>query len=172
MAKATLTTTKRRHTTQRRRVGPWVKVFLDELRRNPNVTAASQKAGISRFFAYKRREQSPTFATAWEECYKEGIECWAAECARRGLEGYEEPVVYQGKIAMQDGKPVTVRKFSDNLAMFMLKQRDPSYREHFTVSGDPDNPLHTVVLVGTERNLKAQLVEGESKRLPSGTDDN
>lgn len=65
--------------------------------------------------------------------------------ARRRAIGYEEPVVYQGKIQGQwlDAKgrpcapdapdaryvPTTVTKFSDNLLMFLIKGRMPEYRD-------------------------------------------
>lgn len=65
--------------------------------------------------------------------------------ARRRATGYEEPIVYQGKIQTQyvDAKgrlcdpddpgarvvPATVTKVSDTLLMFLIKGRMPEYRD-------------------------------------------
>lgn len=65
--------------------------------------------------------------------------------AQRRATGYEEPIVYQGKIQWHyvDGKgrpcepdakgahlvPATVTKVSDNLLMFLIKGRMPEYRD-------------------------------------------
>lgn len=65
--------------------------------------------------------------------------------ARRRATGYEEPIVYQGKLQFHyvdsKGNPcasdaqgaryvlATIRKVSDNLLMFLIKGRMPEYRD-------------------------------------------
>lgn len=53
-----------------------------------------------------------------------------AEIDRRAVEGVEKPIHYKGE------RVDTVREYSDNLLMFRRKQRDPSFRDNFTVNVD------------------------------------
>jgi hypothetical protein len=50
-----------------RRLARWQAAFLRALRKSPNVTAACRAAGISRFTAYKHREDNEAFSIKWDE---------------------------------------------------------------------------------------------------------
>lgn len=97
--------------------------FLAVLAETCNVTAAAAAVGVSRQALYNRREVDSDFAAAWQAAEKLGVEGMKDEIKRRAFNGVLEPVFYQGD---QCG---TVRKYSDTLAMFLIKAHDPTYRD-------------------------------------------
>lgn len=136
---------------------PWRDAFLAALREWPVVAHACQAVGIERSTAYRAREADEAFAKAWDEAQEDGIDRAEMEAFRRGVVGFEEPVVYKGSIPPlmapvfdDDGKPVideltktqkwapvlddkgrpvplTVRKHSDALLALVLKARRKAY---------------------------------------------
>lgn len=117
------------------------------------VGRACDAVGISRQTAYHHRANNPDFAKAWDDAIEHGVDLAEAEAFRRAVQGYEEPVVYQGQITPRmapvfdaEGRPViddvtkahkwapvlddqgrpvplTVRKYSDALLTLILKGR-------------------------------------------------
>lgn len=131
--------------------------FLIELRKMPNVSHAARIIGMSRKQMYTVRESDSEFAASWDEALKEGVENWEAETARRAFNGVNEPLTHQGHItyeldysqprdlvtgfypwkldAQGNRIPVTVKKYSDVLSIFMLKAHAPEkYRENLDVT--------------------------------------
>jgi hypothetical protein len=121
--------------------------FLSNLRKWPNVTRAARLANISRVTAYlHRREDSPLydpdFSKAWDEALAEGVERQAEEAERRAFKGVNEPVYYKGV------KVGTVKKYSDTLAIFLLKAHDPEkYRDRSSVDVTSDGKPITFKVV-------------------------
>jgi hypothetical protein len=105
------------------------RVFLEAFGECRGVILDCAKiAGVCREMHYEWLED-PEYAIAFaatKEDYKQRLE---AEADRRGHDGYLKPVFHEGKVCGQ------IREFSDSLLMFRLKKLDPSYREHFKVSG-------------------------------------
>lgn len=127
--------------------------FCAVLRQQCVVGKACDTVGISRQTAYHHRANNPDFAKAWDDAIEHGVDLAEAEAFRRAVEGYEEPVVYQGQITPRtapvfdaEGRPVideltkaqkwapvlddqgrpvplTVRKYSDALLTLILKGR-------------------------------------------------
>jgi hypothetical protein len=105
---------------------------------------AIKECRTSRRWFNEQLEADPEFALAVDTIVDVTNEQLVMEARRRAL-GYEEPIVYQGKIQTQyvDGRnrpctadtpgarlvPATVTKVSDNLLMFLIKGRMPEYRE-------------------------------------------
>lgn len=118
--------------------------FLSSLRAEAgNVSRACQCAGISRRAAYEWRDADAQFAEAWDDIIEETTEVLEREVYRRAHEGVDEPVFYQGEMVG------AVRKYSDTLAMFILKGRRPEkYRENIKqeISGEVEH-THRVVRV-------------------------
>ena len=53
-----------------------------------------------------------------------------AEARRRAVEGTQEPLVSAGRIVRDDdGRPIAVRRYSDNLLLALIKARRPPRRE-------------------------------------------
>lgn len=118
----------------------WKPEFLAALSRVPVVQYACDAVGIERCTAYRARQADKDFAEAWEEAMESGIDKAEQEAFRRGVQGFEEPVIYQGVISttvLVDEKgelvrdasgemvrvPLMVRKHSDALLSFVLKGR-------------------------------------------------
>ena len=105
----------------------------------------------------------PEFRASWDAALKVGITALEDEAHRRAFEGVAEPVVHQGQFTPlmaeeldEEGNPVlddegrpkmrprldengepmvaSVRKYSDTLAIFLLKAHDPDkYRDRSSV---------------------------------------
>ncbi len=99
--------------------------FLAVLAETGIVAKALEGCGIGRSAAYAWRREDPDFAEEWDRALQVGITALEDEVHRRGFLGDEQPVY--GK----DGNVTGVqRKYSDTLAIFLLKAHHPDkYRE-------------------------------------------
>jgi hypothetical protein len=89
------------------------------------VGKACVAVDISRRTAYNWREDCPEFALAWDKALKIGVTALEDEAHRRAFDGTLEPVFHQGD------ECGAVRKYSDTLAIFLLKAHAPEkYREN------------------------------------------
>lgn len=89
------------------------------------VRRACDAVSITRQTAYNWRDDDPEFAAAWERALKIGVSALEDEAHRRAFEGTDEPVYYNGS------ECGSVRKYSDTLAIFLLKAHAPEkYREN------------------------------------------
>lgn len=103
-------------------------MFLKELRENGGfVTKACEAAGISKPAVYNWKKTDEDFAEEWDRVIEVATEELEKECRRRAYEGVEEPVFYQGAVCGH------IRKYSDTLLMFTIKERKPSYRDKLTL---------------------------------------
>ena len=112
--------------------------FLDTLRGTGNVRLAASNADVARQVAYRARDSSATFRADWDEALEEARELLEAEARRRAAIGVDEPVFYKGKVVGH------IRKYSDNLLMFLLKAHWPEkFRENHAVehSGPGGGPV-------------------------------
>ena len=137
--------------------------FCAALAETCNVGRACTAIGISRYTAYLWRKDIPEFAERWDEALKAGVLALEDEAHRRAFEGVEDPLTHQGSFTYlyrvvrdeegnpvlgDDGKPLqepvvdeqgnhkvaSVRKYSDTLAIFLLKAHNPDkYRENSKV---------------------------------------
>lgn len=100
--------------------------FLEEIiLTGGSIRKSAERAGISTSSHYDWLAKQDEYRTAFKEAYEKSIKVLEAEAIRRAT-GYEKPIVYKGEITGH------VREHSDLLLMFLLKQRDPSYRDNFT----------------------------------------
>jgi hypothetical protein len=106
------------------------KCFLEALSETGNVTAAIQIAGTSRTRVYELRKEDSSFAAAWEEAEEIAVDGLEAEARRRAVEGVQEPLVSAGKLVRDDdGEPIAIRRYSDNLLLALLRAHRPPRRE-------------------------------------------
>jgi hypothetical protein len=104
--------------------------FLTVLADTGNVTAAVAAAGTSRTRVYELRKTDIAFAAAWDEAEEIATDRLEDEARRRAIEGVAEPLVSAGKLVRgDDGQPLTVRRYSDNLLLALLKARRLPRRE-------------------------------------------
>jgi hypothetical protein len=116
--------------------------FIMRLGMHGNVTRAIAGAQVDRGYCYDKRNTDTEFAAAWDEAKKMGLDVLKDEAWRRAHEGVEKTKFYQGlpiKVASGKGKnrrmvDYVEREYSDTLLMFLIKQADPSFREHYDVN--------------------------------------
>lgn len=122
-----------------------MRTALAEYSLHGNITLAAQAAGIHREtwrdWIAKSQDEPPDpafclevpelglvgFAQAARVAQEEARDRLVAEVRRRAVDGVEEPVFYQGVEVSR------VRKYSDLLLMFLLKQVDHSFRDNHRV---------------------------------------
>jgi hypothetical protein len=104
--------------------------FLEALASTGSVTAAIAVANTSRTRVYELRKADPAFANAWQEAEEIATDRLEDEARRRAVEGIAEPLVSAGKLVREDdGQPILVRRYSDNLLLAQLKAHRPPRRE-------------------------------------------
>ena len=124
--------------------GPKIRAFLAAIRVMPNVTRAAHAAKIHKSQHYAKLKSSPEYAAAFQQALQIGYDALSDVAVTRATDGWEEPIVYQGRIALQEepgtGKvvPVTVRRIDNQLLRFILERRHPEYRERVEESGTVD----------------------------------
>jgi hypothetical protein len=171
--------------------------FLELLREVPNVTRAARTTGHapSAFRRYKALDKE--FSQAWDEALDESIERMEEEVHRRAISGVDEPLTHQGQFTYQfeygedgrilkdeaghpifkldaEGKPVvsSVKKYSDQLAMFLLKAHRPEkYRERSEVN--LSNPDGSLTLTDAEKAAKiaAMIALAKSRQIDNDGSD-
>lgn len=97
--------------------------FIENLADGYSVKKSANDAGLSEVTVYARRKDDEEFAAVWEEARAIGYMRLEDEAKRRALKGTLEPVFYQGA---ECGK---VRKFSDQLLMFLLTANVDKYKK-------------------------------------------
>lgn len=102
-------------------------VFLVALAAGWSVTHAAGRTGFHRRRFYEVRDADEAFAEQWAQAWQAGLEALVDEARRRAVDGVEEPVFQKGELVG------TVRRYSDNLLMFLIKQRDPAFRDKHRV---------------------------------------
>lgn len=107
---------------------PGLVKFIAEFEKHGNASKALKAASLARSWVYAKRREDTDFALAFDEARKCGLEVLKDEAHRRAYEGIDKPVYYQGE------EVAVLKEYSDTLLMFLIKQHDPSYREHFDVS--------------------------------------
>jgi len=102
-------------------------LFLKALADTGSVTAAVAVAGTSRTRVYELRKADQAFASAWEEAEEIATDRLEDEARRRAVEGVPELLVSAGKLVRDDdGQPLVVRRYSDNLLLALLKAHRPA----------------------------------------------
>ena len=154
---------------------PWREAFLASLREMPVVARACEAVGIERSTAYRARDADPELAAAWDDALETGVDRAEQEAFRRGVVGFEEPVLDKGRLTYRyeryeapdaDGKPqeqwrmlldengqpipLTVRKHSDTLlALFLKGRRKKVYADRTELTGADGGAVQTQQVVIT-----------------------
>lgn len=110
--------------------------FLLYLLECGNVRQACRLAKIDHVTIYNHKKINPKFAEAYDEAIAIAMDRLEGEIIRRATDGFAEPIYYLGK------KVGTIQKYSDTLAIFLLKGRKKeTYGDAIKHLGDPDAPL-------------------------------
>lgn len=135
----------------------WKPAFLDALRELPVIAHACKAVGVNRSTAWRARQADEQFASDWDEALEDGIDKAEQEAFRRGVVGFEEPVIDKGRLAyryerfvdeagvegfrpvlddMGQPVPLTVRKHSDALlALYLKGRRKTVYSDRTELTG-------------------------------------
>lgn len=112
--------------------------FLAVLAETCNVSEAARAAGMGRSSAYEWKDDDPGFAAAWAEAEQVAADKLEREAWRRGVEGTDKPITFQGRITD------TCKEYSDRLLELLLKaHRRDKFGDRHLIGSDPDNPLPT-----------------------------
>ncbi|MBX3139861.1 MAG: hypothetical protein KF875_03850 [Trueperaceae bacterium] len=137
--------------------------FLELLASNGNVTISAQALNLDRRKLYRLRDEQPEFRDAWDSAMAEAADHLEAEARRRAVEGWHEPVFYQGD------EVGYVRRFSDTLLIFLMKGANPEkYRDRSSteLSGPGGAPLAQglvqIYLPGNGRDVEVEETAGEA----------
>ena len=124
------------------------KRFLTALAGRGIVADACRAADVSRQTAYVHRDKDEAFAQVWQDAVDDWADVLEAEADRRAL-GYDDPIVYQGKIQKdEDGKVATVKRYSDRMLELRLKGLRPErYSDKFRLAGKDGGPVEIKVVV-------------------------
>lgn len=93
--------------------------FIATLAETCNVSEACRAAGIGRTTAYEWKEADEAFAAAWDDAEQEAADKLEREAWRRGVEGTDKPVTFQGRICD------TYKEYSDRMLELLLKAHRP-----------------------------------------------
>lgn len=111
------------------------KIFVETFREKGIIRAACEAAGIRRGLHSSWKRSDPTFAEDCEEALEDAVDRIEKEMIRRGIDGFERPIIYQGKITGQ------YKDYSDALLITLAKgmrpQRYKDRTEHTTPKGQP-----------------------------------
>lgn len=76
----------------------WIAPFLRALAETGVVAAACRRSGANYNTVYKLRREDDDFAAAFAEALEEAVDEAELEAWRRGVKGYDEPVIHQGQL--------------------------------------------------------------------------
>ena len=131
--------------------------FFAALENGHPVRAACEAAGYARRCVYRWRKDDPAFAAQWSEALGVAADLLEEEADRRGRDGYDEPVFFQGE------ERGTKRKYSDALLLARLKALKPDqYRERITL---PTVAQQSVTVVVRDFALEAVQKLIEEKKV-------
>ena len=126
--------------------------FLQAFAELGTITGACRTSGVGRRSVYDWLADDERFAREFDAARETAADVLEAECRRRGLEGVEEPVYYQGQVVG------TVRRYSDACLLALLKAYRP---DRFTGRGGHAAPVDrvAVVRVSYDHNMKPDKLE-------------
>jgi hypothetical protein len=130
-------------------------VFLAAISRRPVLRFACAAAGIGRGAALSWKKKYPIFSELWDQAQNHGIDQLEEEAWRRGHDGYDKPVIYQGEITD------TYKEYSDRCLEIMLRGcRPEKFKERSEISGPGGGPI---TLQALERRVIG--ADGQQKKL-------
>jgi hypothetical protein len=123
---------------RRRTIPPKAReAFLEHLAAGWAVRHAARQTTHAFQRWYELRASDEGFAAAWSEAVEQGTQALEDEARRRAVDGVDEPIFQKGELVG------SVRRYSDNLLMFLLRGRRPAvYREGTAVELNAPVSVH------------------------------
>jgi hypothetical protein len=123
------------------------KRFIEVLRKTANVSAAAASATIATSTAYRWRTKIEAFRVAWDDAIGAALDDLEAALLDRAVNGVEKPITYAGNIV------ATVKTYSDNLALAILRARRPEIYAAVHSIAVPSGGNDMAALLELERKL-------------------
>jgi hypothetical protein len=119
--------------------------FLAALARDGSVASAAADAQVDRTLLEAARRIDDAFAREWEAAERAAAQKLEREAWRRAINGVPEPLVSEGKVVRDDdGRPLSVQRYSDALLIEMLKMNQHS--RHFWVGAGRLHPMKRPII--------------------------
>ena len=137
--------------------------FLAAYAKTGVIQDAADCAKCNRTMHYRWMKQDPEYPGLFEAADKMAVDTLVSEARRRAVQGVREPVGwFRGKAGAY------VRRYSDNLLMFLIKAKCPEYRDSTRVDLHP-HPVGDGDPTGAgERELDAMLATVGKPDTPAG----
>lgn len=111
-------------------------VFLRAFARHGIISDGTLAAGITYKTFYRWRKEDETFNEDCKTALTMANDLMEREARRRGIEGFERPIIYQGEITGE------YTDYSDALLTTLMKGNRPEkYKERTQLSGSVGRPL-------------------------------
>lgn len=130
---------------------PKKEAFLAAYAECGNVTLAAKHAEMERSSHYRWLREDEGYREAFDHAHAEACDHLEAAARKRAIEGWEEPVFYEGQ---QCG---VKQRYSDACLIFLLKGNHPHKfgdKVEQTHKGDADNPVTIFELPSNGRETK------------------
>jgi len=111
------------------------------------MRAACEAVGVSRATVWNWQEHDADFGMAYQQARGLADDALRREIHRRGVEGVEKPVFWQGR------QVATVREYSDTLLIFQAKARMPEYRDQSRIEHSGELTLSLADLADIRKRL-------------------
>ncbi len=151
---------------------PRQKAFIAAFRETGNVCLACEVAKVGRSSHYRWLEKDAEYREAFDVAKEDATDVLEAEAHRRAVEGVEEPVGWYKGVAGG-----TVRRYSDNVLMFLLKGARPErYRERYEIKGTlanldlrrlPDDLIERLAKGENPISVLAPILQDPNVKLPA-----
>jgi len=121
----------------------WWAGFFKSLTEHGIVTRAAEANGVHQRLVWRLHKENEQFRELFDEARKIGLRRCIDEAIRRGSEGWDEPVFFNGE---QVG---TKRKFSDRLLEFIIRANFERYRQAMDASISLDGKMSVTDLLSS-----------------------
>lgn len=138
----------------------WTK-FLEHFIELCNITKAAKSVGISTRSVYNKKKADPEFAERLADAETEVQDKIEAEIWRRGVEGTDKPVMFQGKVVG------VIKEYSDRMLELLAKGHMPHrYADKLKqeITGKDGAPLMDNIEVA--RRIAFILRKSQKKDVP------
>lgn len=98
-------------------------VIIREMAEHGLISRAARNIGVPLPTCYSWARADPDWWQACKDASEWGARIWEEEAVRRAVEGYDEPITWQGQITAHK------KAYSDALMNTILKARLPEYRK-------------------------------------------
>jgi len=116
-------------------------VYVSVVAAGRTKKAAADAAGRRRCTFNDEKKRDPEFAAAVDRAYfEDGRDSLVEVATCRFVDGWEEPVYQKGELVG------FIRKYDNRLGEFLIKQRDPTFRDRISVeqTGKDGGPVEVV----------------------------